>query len=82
MDVRTEMCEHWDMKGGEFLRKAKQYADRKELSYRWVPSRGVGSHGTLYVGEHMTVVKDLKKELGAGLFRSMCRDLEINPREL
>jgi mRNA interferase HicA len=43
---------------------------------------GVGSHGTVYVGEHMTVVKDLKKELGKGLFRSMCRDLEIDPREL
>ena len=70
------------MKGNEFLRKIKRYADRKELKYRWVASRGAGSHGTVYVGEHMTVVKDLKKELGKGLFRSMCRDLEIDAREL
>ncbi len=70
------------MKGSEFLRKTKQYADRKRLSYRWVPSRGAGSHGTVYVGGQMTVVKDLKKELGKGLFRSMCRDLEIDPNEL
>jgi len=70
------------MKGAEFLRKIKRYADRRGLAYRWVPSRGAGSHGTLYLGEHMTVVKDLKKELGAGLFRSICRDLEIDPREL
>jgi mRNA interferase HicA len=46
------------------------------------PSRGAGSHGTLYVGEHMIVVKDLKKELGKGLFRSMCRDLGIDPGDL
>jgi hypothetical protein len=29
-----------------------------------MPERGVGSHGTLYVGDRFTVVKDLKKELG------------------
>ena len=70
------------MKGSEFLRKAKRYADRNKLHYRWAPSRGAGSHGTVYVGERITVVKDLKKELGSGLFRSMCRDLDIDPREL
>jgi mRNA interferase HicA len=69
------------LKGSEFLRKTKRYADRKRLNYRWAPSRGAGSHGTVYVGERMTVVKDLKKELGSGLFRSMCRDLDIDPRE-
>jgi mRNA interferase HicA len=52
------------------------------MTFRWAPARGAGSHGTVYVGEHMTVVKDLKKELGKGLFRSMCRDLKIDPREL
>jgi mRNA interferase HicA len=70
------------MKAGEFLRKLKRYADRHQLSYRWVPARGQGSHGTVYVGNGMTVVKDLKKELGPGLLRSMCRDLGIDPREL
>jgi len=30
----------------------------------------------------MTVVKDLKKEIGPGLFRSMCSDLKIDPRSL
>ena len=70
------------VKGSEFLRKTKRYADRKELSYKWTPARGAGSHGTVYVGRCMTVVKDLKKELGKGLFHSMCRDLEIDPKEL
>jgi mRNA interferase HicA len=47
-----------------------------------MPARGLGSHGTVCVGERMTVVKDLKKDLGAGLYRAMCRDLGIDPREL
>ncbi len=76
------MFDSGDVKGSEFLRKAKRFADRKGLAYRWVPSRGTGSHGTVYIGSRMTVVKDLKKELGSGLFRSMCRDLDIEPGEI
>lgn len=30
----------------------------------------------------MTVVKDLKKEIGPDLFRAMCRDLGISPGDL
>lgn len=44
--------------------KVKAVARRKQLSFRWVPERGSGRHGTLYVGTRFTVVKDLKKELG------------------
>jgi hypothetical protein len=33
------------------------------------PERGV--HGTLYLGERHTLVKDLKKELGTGLLADM-----------
>ena len=80
IDVRTEVCEHEDMKGSEFLRKTKRYAGRKELNYR--VGAVTGRRQPWHLGEHMTVVKDLKKELGKGLFRSMCRDLEIDPREL
>lgn len=40
------------------------------------------SYGTVYVGDRLTVVKYLKKELGAGLFRLICSDPGINPREL
>ena len=57
-------------------------ADREGLDYCWVPARGLGSHGTVYLGERMTVVKDRKKELGRGLLRVMCRDLGIAPKDL
>jgi mRNA interferase HicA len=44
--------------------------------------RGRGSHRTVYLGNRWTTVKDLKEELGKGLFRQMCKDLGIDPTEL
>lgn len=70
------------MKGNEFLRKAKRLSRRRKLAFSWVPERGVGSHGTLYLGEKYTVVKDLKKELGPGLLGDMCKQLGICKEEL
>jgi mRNA interferase HicA len=61
---RTEMFDNRKAKGSEFLRKVKAAAKRKKLAYRWNPERGAGSHGTLYLGDRHTIVKDLKKELG------------------
>ena len=40
-------------------------------------SEGSGSHGTLYVGERKTTVKDRKKEIGKGLLAKMLGDLQI-----
>jgi mRNA interferase HicA len=71
-----------EMKGSEFLRKVKTVAKRKDLTYRWEPHRGVGSHGTLYLGDRFTVVKDLKKELGPGLLADMCKQLGIRKGDL
>jgi mRNA interferase HicA len=70
------------VKGNEFLRRVKVAAWRKKLTYHWVPERGVGSHGTLYVGGRFTVVKDLKKELGPGLLSAMCKQLGIRKEDL
>ena len=70
------------MRAGEFLRKVKVIAKRKQLPYRWSPERGVGSHGTVYLGERFAVVKDLKKELGPGLLADMCKQLGIRKEEL
>jgi mRNA interferase HicA len=70
------------VKGSEFLRKAKVVAKRRKLTFRWVPERGAGSHGTLYVGDRFAVVKDLKKELGTGLLADMCRQLDIRKEDL
>lgn len=76
------MFDNEKMKGGEFLRKVKSMARRKKVAYRWSPERGVGSHGTLYLGQRFTIVKDLKKELGPGLLADMCRQLGIRKEDL
>ena len=47
-----------------------------------VPQRGSGSHGTLYVGDRYTIVKDLKKELGPGLLSDMYKQLGIRKEDL
>jgi mRNA interferase HicA len=70
------------VKGSEFLRKVATLARRKNLSFVFIPAKGKGSHGTLYFGSSFTVVKDRRKEIGAGLLRAMCKDLGIDPREL
>ena len=45
------------------------------------PKRGKGSHGTLYYGTNKTVVKDRRKEIGAGLFARMVRQLGLEPSD-
>ena len=70
------------MKGSEFLRRLKAIARRKGLALSWLAERGVGSHGTVYLGNRFTVVKDLKKELGPGLLADMCRQLGIRKEDL
>ena len=79
---RTEVFENTSVKGSEFLRKVKAIARRNKLTYRWVPERGSGSHGTVYVGARFTVVKDLKKELGPGLLSDMLRQIGIRKEDL
>ncbi len=76
------MFDNTSVKGSEFLRKMRAVAGRKKLTFRWVAERGSGSHGTLYVGDRYTVVKDLKKELGPGLLSDMLKQLGIRKEDL
>jgi mRNA interferase HicA len=71
-----------EARGSEFLRRAKVIARRRGLKFDWVPERGVGSHGTLYLGDRLTVVKDLKKDLGPGLLAAMCKQLGIRKEDI
>lgn len=76
------MFDNRQVKGSEFLRKVKAVARQNKLPFRWVPERGSGSHGTLYLGDRFTIVKDLKKELGPGLLSDMLRQLRIRKEDL
>lgn len=65
------------MTGKEFLAKARKYGNRREKAVEFYPSKGRGSHGTLYVGGRRTTVKDPKREIGKGLLAKMLKDLGI-----
>jgi len=68
--------------GSEFLRRLKKAAKKHNLGCSWNPQRGVGSHGTVYLGGKFAIVKDLKKELGPGLLADMCKQLGIRKEDL
>ncbi|MGH6943325.1 MAG: type II toxin-antitoxin system HicA family toxin [Geminicoccaceae bacterium] len=70
------------MTGAEFVRAIRKLGRRRGLAVRFVTRRGKGSHGTLYLGERKTIVKDRKKELSRGLLADMLRQLGLDPRDL
>jgi len=63
--------------GRQFVRHVRKWARDKNLDVRFIASEGPGSHGTLYVGNRKTTVKDRKKDIGKGLLNKMLADLGI-----
>ena len=63
------------MSSREFVRHARQYALKTGQECRFDPRRGKGSHSTLYLGTHFTVVK--QGELSRGMLTAMLKDLGI-----
>ena len=66
------------MTGLQFIRRVRSWAKSRKLESHFVASQGPGSHGTLYVGDCKTTVKDRKKEIGKGLLAKMLADLGID----
>ena len=69
------------MTGRQFVGRVRKWARDKGLDVRFIASEGAGSHGTLYVGNRKTTVKDRRKEIGKGLLNKMLADLEIEKDE-
>ena len=67
------------MNGTEFVRRAKRYAHRHNLSFRFNPSTGKGSHGQLYLGSKMTIVK--RSEISKSLLSAMLKHLGIRKED-
>ena len=65
------------MAGREFMAHVRRWAKAKGLKTQFIASEGAGSHGTFYVGNRKTTVKDRKKEIGKGLLNKMLADLGI-----
>ena len=65
------------MTGRQLMVRAGRWAKAKGLKTQFIASEGAGSHGTFYVGNRKTTVKDRKKEIGKGLLNKMLADLGI-----
>ena len=76
------MCDNCVLTAGEFLRRLREIARRRGVTYSFVARKGKGSHDKVFVGTRSTIVKDRKKEVGTGLFHRMCKDLGIDPEDL
>lgn len=68
-----------DVDGSEFTRRAKRYAKKAGLDFRFVARKGKGSHGTLFVGSRATVVK--RAEISKAMLHAMLRQLEIDKED-
>lgn len=66
------------MTGRQFIARVRRWARTRRLEVRFVASEGAGSHGTLYVDDRKTTVKDRRKEIGKGLLAKMLADLDID----
>ena len=76
---RTFMYYNRLVNGGEFVRRARQYARKNGLDFHYAPSRGKGSHGKLTIGSRSTIVQH--GEIAPRTLASMFRQLEINRQE-
>jgi mRNA interferase HicA len=54
------------MTGNEFIRKIRRLGRKRGVTVAFVPERGKGSHGTLYYGEKLTIVRNPQDELKTG----------------
>lgn len=78
------MCDNEHLTAGESLRRLREIARRQGVTYSFVArkGKGKGSHGKVCFGSRPTIVKDRKKEVGAGLLHRICNDLGIKPEDL
>ena len=70
------------MTGAEFLRKITRLGRTRNVVVSLEPRHGKGSHGTLRYGSRKTTLKDLRKEIGAGLLNEMLSQLGLSRRDL
>lgn len=68
--------------GAELIRRLQKLGRERGVRVRFRAERGKGSHGTLYYGERLTVVKDRRKELSEGLLTAMLQQIGLTRDDL
>lgn len=70
------------MTGNEFIRKVKKLGKERGVTVQFVARRGKGSHGTLFYGAQVTIVRNPKDELKTGTLHAMLTQLGLKSEEL
>lgn len=70
------------MNGTQFVKLVRKLGRKRGVEVEFDARRGKGSHGTLYYGDHLTVIKDLKKEIRIGLLKSMLKRIGLTAEDL
>lgn len=66
------------MNGNEFLKNLRRLSKKTGIAVEIDTSHGKGSHIRVYYGDSFTTLKDRKKEIKAGLFAAMLKQLGID----
>lgn len=64
----------------EFLKRLKRFAKKHRIDCDFDPKRGVGSHGTVFLGDRKTIVPH--GELAPGTLAAILRQLGITKNDL
>jgi mRNA interferase HicA len=70
------------MTGNEFIRRIRRLGRQRGIKVEFVPERGKGSHGTLYFGDRLTIVRNPKDELKTGTLHGMLAQLGLTRTDL
>ena len=65
------------MKGNEFIRKVRKLGRQRGVTVAFVPERGKGSHGTLYYGDKLTIVRNPMDELKTGTLHALLAQIGL-----
>lgn len=70
------------MKGSEFIRAVEKLGRKQNKAVEFIATRVKGSHGTLYFGEELTVVRNPKDELKTGTLHGMLKQLGLKLNDI
>ena len=71
------------MTGNEFIRKIRKLGRKRGITVKFIPERGKGSHGTLYYGDRLSIVRNPKDEpKKTGTLPAMLNQLDLSITDL
>jgi mRNA interferase HicA len=70
------------VKGSEFVRRVRKLGRKRGVRVDLQSERGKGSHGTLFYGNRLTVIRNLKDELKTGTLHAMLKQLGLSLDDL